>query len=263
MKTKVIKKVIPEIDTNNLNISIVKRSVNENYELHFHELYEIEFIVSGRCVQYINNNPIECKPKSIIYITPMDMHSMTIIEPVQIINLNFGIDCIDFELQKLCDKCMYSHNLSDAYINLLCDEFDTTLEYNLLFQKHLLNCLIAQIIRHARICPKYNNRNIAYEISRYIQTHYNESITLGILSGAYGYTPNYLSNQFHKTIGKTIKQFILDTRLEHAAKLLLTTTHSVTDICYASGFTSLSNFLRTFKSKYNQSPNSYRNGKTR
>ena len=235
MKNKIIKKVTPENQINSLNFSFTRRTVLEDYEIHFHDFYEIEFIISGKCIQYINGEPIECKPNSIIFLTPTDMHSATV-----------------------CDKSMYCHNISDTFISLLYDEYNSDLEYNLLLQKHLLNCLIAQIVRHAIICDKAINNNIPLEIAKYIQMNYNKSITLDVLSASFGYTPNYLSNQFHKTIGKTIKQFILDTRLDHAAKFLLTTTNSVTDICFASGFTSLSNFLRAFKSKYNQSPNSYR-----
>ena len=258
MKNKIIKKVTPENQINSLNFSFTRRTVLEDYEIHFHDFYEIEFIISGKCIQYINGEPIECKPNSIIFLTPTDMHSATVIEPIELINLNFDTNHIDSDLRLLCDKSMYCHNISDTFISLLYDEYNSDLEYNLLLQKHLLNCLIAQIVRHAIICDKAINKNIPLEIAKYIQMNYNKSITLDVLSASFGYTPNYLSNQFHKTIGKTIKQFILDTRLDHAAKFLLTTTNSVTDICFASGFTSLSNFLRAFKSKYNQSPNSYR-----
>lgn len=257
MKNKIIKKATPENEINSLNFSFSRHTVLEDYEIHFHDFYEIEFIISGKCIQYINGEPIECKPNSIIFLTPTDMHNTKVIEPIELINLNFDTDYIDSDLRLLCDKSMYAHNLSDTFISLLYDEYNSNLEYNLLLQKHLLNCLIAQFLRCATICHKPLN-NISLEIAKYIQMNYNKNITLDVLSASFGYTPNYLSNQFHKTIGKTIKQFILDTRLEHAAKFLLTTTNSVTDICYASGFTSLSNFLRAFKSKYNQSPNSYR-----
>lgn len=253
-----IKKVVPQIQLNSLNLSLIKRIVDEDYEIHFHDLYEIEFITSGRAIQYINGIPVECGPNSIIFVTPLDMHSLTVLEPIELLNICFDNNCIDFDIRSLCNKNMYSHNISDIYINLLYDEFNTDRELNLVFQKHLLNCLLSQIARSSKNCPISNSNNISFEIARYIQQHYNESMDLNTLSTTFGYTKNYLSNQFHKSIGKTIKQFISDTRLEHAAKALLTTNHSVTDICYSSGFSSFSNFLRAFKNKFGTSPNCYR-----
>lgn len=258
MKNKTINKAVPQNEINSLNFSFIKRTVLDDYEIHFHDFYEIEFIISGRCIQYINGEPIECFPNSIVFLTPTDMHSTKIIEPVELINLNFDITHIDADLRFLCDNSMYSHNLSDTIITLLYDEYNSKLEYSLLIQKHLLNCLIAQIIRCSSVCHKSYRNNLSLELARYIQTHYTQNISLNLLSQTFGYTPNYLSNQFHATTGKTIKEFIINARLEHAAKALLTTSSSVTDICFTSGFTSLSNFLRAFKLKYNLSPNLYR-----
>lgn len=258
MKRPVVKKVVSERALNSLNFALIERKVVKDYVPHFHDLYEIEFIISGKCIQYINNEAIECTPNSMLFITPMDLHSVTIIEPIQIINLNFDASCIDSELLSFCEKSMYSHNMCDTYIKLLCNEYNSNLEYDLFLEKHLLNCIVAEIIRYAKIVAPQKSSNLSIETARYIQMNYNKNITLGSLSTVFGYTPNYISSQFHQNIGKTVKQFISEVRLGHAAKMLLTTTSSVTDICYDCGFTSLSHFLRAFKNKYNTSPSLYR-----
>lgn len=191
-------------------------------------------------------------------MTPMDLHAVTIIEPTEIINLNFEASLIDSELSTFCDKSMYSHNISDTFMSLLLNEYNSDLDFNLILEKMLLNCIIAEIFRYENVIIPQKTNNVVLDIARYIKLNFNTNITLQSLSNIFGYTPNYLSSQFHKNMGKTIKQFLSDVRLEHAAKTLLTSTDSVTDVCFASGFTSLAHFLRVFKSKYKQSPGSYR-----
>ena len=230
----------------------------KDYFVHFHDFYEIEYIISGRCIQHINGESIECGHNSIVFMTPMDIHAVTLIEPTEIINLNFEASFIDSELSPFCDKSMYSHNMSDTLLNLLLNEYNSGLEYNLILERMLLNCIIAEIFRHANSVILQKTNHVVLDIARYIKLNYNTNITLQSLSNMFGYTPNYLSSQFHKNMGKTIKQFLSEVRLEHAAKSLLTSTASVTDVCFASGFTSLAHFLRVFKLKYNQSPGSYR-----
>lgn len=258
MKNQVINYIIPK-STNILNLHIEKRFISENFENHFHDFYEIEFILSGKCVHYINGVPFESGPDSIIFLTPTDMHSVVITEPITALNLAFDATCIDSDIQAFCNANMYSHYIPNTYVNLLYEEFNTEFKHNLLLQKYLLNCLLIQISRYSEKTDiPLNTDNLSIKIAKYLKTHYKESITMSKLSKTFGYTPNYISNQFHKNIGKTVKQFIIDIRLEQSAKSLLTTSYSVTEICYNNGFSSLSNFLRSFKSKYGTTPTLYR-----
>ena len=84
-------------------------------------------------------------------MTPMDLHAVTIIEPTEIINLNFEASFIDSELSTFCDKSMYSHNIRDTFISLLLNEYNSDLDFNLILEKMLLNCIIAEIFRYANV----------------------------------------------------------------------------------------------------------------
>lgn len=254
----VIQKVDPWRDSESPNFVISHRHLTKDYFLHFHDFYELEYVISGKAVHYINGEAIECAANSIVFLTPLDLHRISITEPVEFININFEPSFIESELSSLFEKGMYCHNIEDTYINLIFKEFNSNLEYNLSLVKLLLNCLICEISRDANVAIPQSSSNVSIEIARYIKANYTTNITLDLLSEKFGYTPNYLSSQFHKSIGITIKQFLNDTRLENAAKSLLTTTQPITDICFQSGYTSLAHFLRAFKAKYNESPGSYR-----
>ncbi len=247
-----------ENEADNTHLAIFERKKVENYHAHFHDFYEIEFIVSGRCIHYINGEPVECTANSIVFLTPMDLHRIEYPEPTELVTINFDIDWISPELRQFCANSMYSHNTKDIYIKLLIEEYKLQREYNLILERNLLNCLITEFLINAMAVGSKKQDDVSFKIARYIQNNYKNNITLEIISKKFGYTPNYISSKFHKAIGKTIKRFIIDVRLEAAQRLLLTTDSSVTTICFCVGFTSLAHFLRTFKEKYGKSPNAYR-----
>jgi AraC-like DNA-binding protein len=53
------------------------------------------------------------------------------------------------------------------------------------------------------------------------------------------------------------RAFIIQTRMQHASKLLQAGTLSVSEIAYAVGFESLSYFSRSFKKHTGKSPSEY------
>jgi signal transduction histidine kinase/ligand-binding sensor domain-containing protein/DNA-binding response OmpR family regulator len=62
--------------------------------------------------------------------------------------------------------------------------------------------------------------------------------------------------------GMTPGEFIKHARLKHAAELLVTTSLTVTEIFYKTGFNNQSYFFREFKKRYNHAPNEYREQQT-
>lgn len=63
---------------------------------------------------------------------------------------------------------------------------------------------------------------------------------------------------FAKVLGVTPHQYLLRSRLRHAARLLADEERSVTDIAYDVGFADLSNFVRTFRRAAGVSPRGFR-----
>lgn len=96
------------------------------------------------------------------------------------------------------------------------------------------------------------------KIYEYINDHYKEEIRLEDLARIIGMTPAATSRFFKLRSGKTVSDHIIDTRLGHATRLLVDTTHAVSEICYDCGFNNLSNFNRIFKKRKGCSPKEFR-----
>jgi AraC-like DNA-binding protein len=63
---------------------------------------------------------------------------------------------------------------------------------------------------------------------------------------------------FTRVIGVTPHQYLVRSRLRHAARLLAQDTRPIADIAYEVGFGDLSNFIRTFRRAAGVSPRGFR-----
>jgi AraC-like DNA-binding protein len=95
-------------------------------------------------------------------------------------------------------------------------------------------------------------------VQKYIGEHYREEIRLSTLASLVGMTPVSFSRFFRLRTGKTLSDYIIDIRLGYATRLLVDSTHTVSEICYDCGFNNLSNFNRIFKKKKSCSPKEFR-----
>jgi len=98
----------------------------------------------------------------------------------------------------------------------------------------------------------------ADQLACYIAQNYHLQLTAESIAKVVGLHPNYAMNLFRKVFGTTMTDFIVQHRLSHAQRLLLTTDDSVAEIAFASGFQSLSRFNEAFKRACASSPREYR-----
>jgi len=104
----------------------------------------------------------------------------------------------------------------------------------------------------------YSDSRRVQKVQKYINDNYKEEIRLSQLAALIGMTPVAFSRFFKLRTGKGLSDYIIDIRLGHAARLLIDTTMSISEICYESGFNNLSNFNRIFKKKKDCSPKDFR-----
>ena len=96
------------------------------------------------------------------------------------------------------------------------------------------------------------------KVKNYIDEHYKDDLSLEQLADLVGMTPTAFSRYFKQRTAKYISEYIVDSRLGHAARLLVDTSDSVSEICWATGFNTLSNFNRLFRKRKGCSPTEFR-----
>lgn len=91
----------------------------------------------------------------------------------------------------------------------------------------------------------------------YIDFHYTDELTLGMLADNCSVSSCYLSSLFRKEVHMTITDYITKTRLEKAAELLNGSTLSIQEIAFVCGFGDPSYFTRKFKRFYKITPSQF------
>lgn len=128
---------------------------------------------------------------------------------------------------------------------------------------YLTSAVLAELANQTTPFKRYvqgdKQKQLFNDICDYIFMHVSENITLDDLSDYFGYNKKYLTTFFGKQSGSTIKQFILQTKMEHAKAGLSETNLPISQIAYNIGFNDVHNFSNAFKKITGLSPSDYRN----
>ena len=106
--------------------------------------------------------------------------------------------------------------------------------------------------------PSARDRRRAVETALWIEANSQREIDLDDAADQAGVSPFHFLRQFSSVLGVTPHQYLVRSRLRHAARLLASEEIPVTDIAYDVGFGDLSNFVRTFHRAAGVSPRSFR-----
>lgn len=97
-----------------------------------------------------------------------------------------------------------------------------------------------------------------WKARNFIQEQSDERLSLLKVARAAGVSPNYLSEKFKRVTGENFVAYINRQRVQKAHALLLNPELRISEIAFAVGFQSLSQFNRVFKKLVRQSPTEVR-----
>lgn len=95
-------------------------------------------------------------------------------------------------------------------------------------------------------------------IVRYIKDHCFEEISLKSISRRFYLNPAYLGRLFKNTKGIHFNDFVVDCRIDRAARLLLDEGLMVYEVSEKAGYKDINYFSRLFKSRKGVTPSEYR-----
>jgi len=97
-----------------------------------------------------------------------------------------------------------------------------------------------------------------WKAREFIEEHSGEELSLRRMAKAVNIHPNYLSERFKHVTGMNFVEYVARTRFEKACRLLHDGDLRISEIAFAAGFQSLSQFNRVFKRFSGKSPRQYR-----
>jgi len=107
------------------------------------------------------------------------------------------------------------------------------------------------------------DRRRAVESALWMDAHSHEPLDLEDAAREAGISAYHFLRLFARVLGVTPHQYLVRSRLRHAARLLAEDDRSITDIAFDVGFGDLSNFVRTFHRAAGVSPRRFRRTATK
>lgn len=117
--------------------------------------------------------------------------------------------------------------------------------------------LVSGRTRRAAPAPARDRRR-AVDAARWMDAHSHRPIDLDAAASEAGLSPFHFLRLFASVLGVTPHQYLIRSRLRHAARLLADEDQPVTDVAFDAGFADLSNFVRSFHRAAGVSPGRFR-----
>ncbi len=141
--------------------------------------------------------------------------------------------------------------------------FDETLPYLTYMNAWQGLDLFEQALTHItgrlqELSGKDASRDVVQETVKYIRQHLDVDLSVSEIAEYAGMNPEYLTKLFKKNTGYTLKEYIVNEKMESAKMLLTTTSLPVTLISSHVGYGNYSNFTRSFKQLVGCTPMEYR-----
>ena len=264
---------------------IVERHKSEFlYPIHSHQEFELNFVEHGRGVHRVVGDSIEeIGHYDLVLVTGNGLEHAwqqgNCTEPdVREITIQFSSTLLDERLlgrtqfasiRKMFEKARMGVAFSMTGIMRVYNFLDSLPTMNEKFEQFLTMLKILYELSQdqgartlastsfADVKADRESRRVA-KVKEYISNHYAEDLRLEDLSALVGMAPSAFSRFFKQHTTRTLSDYIIDVRLGNAARLLVDTTTSISEICYACGFNNLSNFNRIFKARRGYTPRDFR-----
>ena len=128
--------------------------------------------------------------------------------------------------------------------------------------RYLCSAILSEVALQGQIYPAYGNNIIKEQFYRdicdYVSWHLTENLKVGQVASYFGYNEKYLTTFFKQRAGISLKQYILQIKMDRAKADLSETAEPVSQIAFRLGFTDSHNFSSAFRKITGLSPSEYR-----
>lgn len=244
---------------------------------HCHNYFELFYVERGACRFLIENNMYDLHGGDFIFIPPQILHyTRYLFGTCKRVAVFFRLSDVREDVRELLPggdsffsevhilqvpelhqdevngllaKMVREERIRDDRSSLLC---------SIMLQELLvIGSRVCHFLHDAPADIHTTDRSIL-QAARFITGHYMDPITTADIAAEAGLSPNYLTRKFREATGLGLKEYLIFTRLQHAALELVSTDASVTDIAQKCGFSDGNYFKDVFKKSYGMGPRAYR-----
>lgn len=244
---------------------------------HWHDAVELIWVREGSLSLTLDHHTFAMGPGEFAFVNSQILHGAT--------PTNCFYDCLVFHLDFLknrndaCDtfiEKLLSHELKineipkdedfSAVAEQLMRAMDASKE-GFAFRVIGLAAQLFGVIQEKKLYTT-NTREVTEQdaqklqklkhVLRFIRENYTRPISLEDMARVAGFSTKYFCSFFRSMTATTPVNYLVNYRIERAARYLLGTDKAITRIALDCGFNDLSYFIKTFKSIKGVSPKQYR-----
>lgn len=115
-----------------------------------------------------------------------------------------------------------------------------------------------QFLQNIQNKSQEDSRNF-YKICEWIRVNCHTKISLEDVAREFSYNKNYLCRIFKKNIGTTVQEYINQMKISRVKQYLYSTSKSIQEIAFLSGFDDEKYMMRLFKHLEGMTPTQFRN----
>lgn len=239
---------------------------------HYHDHYEIFFIVQGEATHIVNKHSQTLVSKSLCLIRPNEQHKLI---PKTNSTLHYNLDIENAYFERLCQNISpLLKNSIDQFSNPITIKLqsahlryfiDLAKSYDLTASQANSTAQILKTLVSSILLDVHMNLPASFEMPPWFQTLLYEigspSFISKTVNDAYNIAPCApctLIDYFHKYLGCTPSQYLVKKKMSYACSLLKNTNFTILYITNELGFSSLSHFNKIFKKETGLPPSQYR-----
>ncbi|HEY6177704.1 MAG TPA: helix-turn-helix domain-containing protein [Kofleriaceae bacterium] len=253
-------------------VTVEPRAPQDRFPLHDHEFGEVVIVRSGNGWHVWNDEPQFITSGEVFYLRPQDRHAFEQVSDLHLTNLLYrpserllGPD----RIQQLLENPEGHHRwqLTDGalrklepLIAQLTREVRSDDPHSDLLAESLFIQLAVALCRH-RIpidCDSLPERGGFGHVLAYLRHHCTTDLDVEDVAQRSGYSLRTFTRTFREATGTTPHNYLVQLRIGHAKRAIRTTSHSITEIAFASGFHDSNYFSSCFSRLTGLSPSEYR-----
>ncbi|EAR08442.1 helix-turn-helix transcriptional regulator [Reinekea blandensis] len=236
--------------------------------LHRHQATEALWVLQGAIRVQVNDHQYSLRDGDLLFINADDHHAT---EAASDDNL---VLCLQHRFEELVNVSV-APGTSNPVLKARLNDLRTTLAHLWWEQKYQpahwqlatenglaqLQLILLRYFSSASPAPAESRDDASWriqQITRYLEAHYREPISLTSLSEHFGLSETYLSHYFKDKTGSTLVRWLTQLRLERCLPDLIQTDSTVAELALEHGFPSIKAFNSAFKREYQCTPSEFR-----
>ena len=255
-----------------------------SFPLHWHDDFELIYCATGQIQVTLWGQAYTLCAKDLIVILPHAVHSIEQGGPEggEYYNILFHPSLFKGSAEDLCyDKyvlpflnaeksmdCFYpagsafNQSVTPCVLTLIAHRKDSYSTHELMIKSNLF--LLLHYINQYSDAVTNDNSSLQLSYSRlknalyYVQKFYDREISIRQASEQCGFSESHFMKLFKEFTGMSFNAYLVNYRLDLAAKQLSETDSKVIDIAENCGFHNHSYFTRAFQKKHQKTPLEYR-----